>query len=66
MTSDEKNRLFLNWVYDKSIDKNDMWSCIYYKIFNYKKRLKWIKIEEKIQFNLCREYAGYMQGIPRD
>ena len=30
-----------------------------------KKRLKWAKIKENFKFNLRREYAGYMKGIPR-
>ena len=43
-----------------------MRSCIYYEINENIKRLKWIKIEENCEFNLCRECAGYMQGMCRE
>jgi hypothetical protein len=53
-------------MYDKSIDIKDIISCIYHYINENKKPLKWTKIEINFGFNLCKVYARYMQGIPRD
>jgi hypothetical protein len=30
VTGNENNQSFFYWMYDKSIDKNDIRSCIYY------------------------------------
>jgi hypothetical protein len=52
-------------MYDKSIVKNDIRSCIYLYKNENKKPSKCSKIKENFGFNLCKEYAGYMQGMPR-